>query len=321
MKPVVFLPEPIAPDGLDLLRAACDCLIPWEEGYAGPPGRFGLYEADAVVIRLFAVSAQDMEQANQLKVIGKHGVGVDSVDCEAATARRIPIVYTPTANANAVAEHTLTLMLALARRIGPAAAAMQEGNFGMRDALGGVELAGKSLAVVGLGRIGARVAQMAALGLGMTVYGYDPFLDKTAYSGPAILLDTLEELLPKADFLTLHAPLTPATQHLINADTLELLNPTCHLINTSRGAAIDEMALADALSDGRIAGAALDVFSAEPLPIDHPLYRTPNTLLTPHLAGLTQESIERMSLHVAQGILDVLQGRTPEYIFNPEALD
>ncbi len=313
MKPIVFLPEPIDSAGVDLLRSECDILTP-----NGPDDRAGLYQADAVVIRLFTVSAQDMEQAPHLKVIAKHGVGVDSIDLQAATARRIPVVYTPTANANAVAEHTLTLMLALARRIGPAAAAMQEGNFAARDTLGGFELAGRTLAVVGLGRIGARVTQMAALGLDMTVYGYDPFVDKSQYDGPAILVDSLEELLPKADILTLHAPLTPETHNLINADTLQLLKPECHIVNTSRGAAVDELALADALNQGRIAGAALDVFSAEPLPKDHPLYQTPNTLLTPHLAGITQESLVRMSLHAAQGILAVLQGNKPDHVFNPE---
>ena len=316
MKPIVFLPEPIADAGIDLLRTECDILTP-----SDPADRSGLYQADAVVIRLFTVAAQDMDQAPRLKVIAKHGVGVDSIDLEAANARRIPVVFTPTANANAVAEHTLTLMLALARRIGPAAVAMQEGNFAARDSLGGIELAGKTLAVVGLGRIGARVAQMAALGLEMTVYGYDPFMDKSQYTGPAILVDCLEDLLPKADILTLHAPLTPETHHLINADTLQLLKPDCHLINTSRGAAIDELALADALNQGRIAGAALDVFSAEPLPQDHPLYQTPTTLLTPHLAGITQESMIRMSLHAAQGILAVLQGNRPDHVFNPEIYD
>ena len=188
----------------------------------------------------------------------------------------------------------------------------------MRDRLRGIELADKTLAVAGLGRIGARVAQMAALGLGMDVCAYDPFVKRDAYAGPATLVDSLEDLFPRADFLTLHLPLTADTRHLINARTLKLLKPGCRLINTSRGAVVDEAALAEALHRGHLAGAALDVFSEEPLPGDHPLCLAPNTLLTPHVAGLTEESAERMSLHVAQGILDVLHGKRPEHLFNPE---
>jgi len=327
MKPTVFIPERIAPCGLDLLRADCNCLVPWDDSFPLSTQflgqdesrlKLGLSEADGVIVRLFKIDRQALSKANRLKVIAKHGVGVDNIDCEAATARHIPVVYTPTANANAVAEQTLALMLALSRQIAPANLALREGRFNDRNLFEGVELAGKVLVVVGLGRIGSRVAQMASLGLGMRVFAYDPFLPKATYSGPAIIEESLEGLFRKADFLTFHVPLTPDTKHLINPQSLKLLNPECRIVNTSRGALIDEAALALALHESRIAGAALDVFEEEPLPATHPLCQAPNALLTPHISSSTKESLERMSLQAAQGLLDVLHGRRPEHVANPE---
>lgn len=327
MKPIVFVPEPIASCGLDLLRADCECVVPWEDGSSRPTGsqednqfRATLYDADAVIVRLFQITEHDLQRASRLRVIAKHGVGVDNIDCQAATARRIPVVYTPAANTNAVAEHTLALMFALVRQIIPANAALTEGRFSERDRYQGVELAGMNLGMIGLGHIGSRVARMAALGLDMTVYAYDPYLSAAHDAGPAIRVDSLEALLRIADVLTLHVPLTPDTHHIINAQTLRLVKPGCRIINTSRGAVIDESALVLALKEGTLAGAALDVFEEEPLPADHPLCQAPNVLLTPHIAGLTQKSLDRTSLMAAQGILDVLHGRRPEHVVNPEAL-
>ncbi len=187
--------------------------------------------------------------------------GVDNIDIEAAKTADIPVVYTPTANANAVAEHTLALMLALSRKVAPASAATREGHPNDRGQfLGGVELAGKTLGVIGLGRVGSRLAQMAALGLQMSVHAYDPFVKQKDHSVPAIHEDSLEKLIRSADFLTLHLSLSPDTKHLINEQTLSWVKPDCRVINTSRGAVIDEAALSLALVEGRLAGAALDVF-------------------------------------------------------------
>ncbi len=323
MNPMVFVPEIIAQCGLDLLREGCQCQVPWQDGTFLPDDdqfREILYEADAVIVRLFTIDEQDLQQAKNLKVIGKHGVGVDKIDCRAAAAWNIPVVYTPTANSNAVAEHALAMILTLGRQILPAQTALKEGRFSERDGFKGIELAGKTLGVIGLGRVGVRLTQMAAFGLNMKVRGYDPFVDKTSYAGPAILEDSLEELLPRVDFLSIHVPLTPGTHHLINEETLKLLGPGCIIVNTSRGGVIDEVALAKALHQGTLTGAALDVFEAEPVPSGHPLSQAPNALLTPHIAGLTQQSQENMSLQVAQGVLDVLHGRTPEHTINPDAL-
>jgi D-3-phosphoglycerate dehydrogenase len=317
-KPVVFVPEPIARAGMELLRTGCECLAPWEAGGGTEIDRALLRQADAVIVRLFKITAQDLDGAPRLKVISKHGAGVDNIDVRAATAHHIPVVYTPDATTMAVAEHTLALLLALCRQVVPASQALQAGLFSQRGRFQGVELAGKTLGVIGLGRIGARVAYMVAMGLEMMAVAYDPYLPKDSYEGPAILLDSLEALLARADFVTLHIPLTPDTQHLINPQTLQLMKPGARLINTSRGAVVDEAALVRALQQGRLAGAALDVFQIEPLPADHPLVRAPNILLTPHIASSTGEALERMALQAAQGILDVWHGHRPEYLANPE---
>jgi D-3-phosphoglycerate dehydrogenase len=326
MKPVVFIPEPIAANGLELLSAECECLMPWGNAATTPADlqsesfRAALFESDAVIVRLFQIKSQDIQKVQRLKVIGKHGVGVDNIDCQAATAAGIPVVFTPTANANAVAEHTLALMFALVRQISPASQALMQGRFHERGKFKGVELAGKTLGVIGLGRIGQKVAQMASQGLQMDVLAYDPFVPKDTLSNLVIIEDSLESLMRKADFLTLHIPLAEDTRHLINEHSLGWVKPSCRIINTSRGSVIDEAALAQALSKGTLAGAALDVFEVEPLPADHLLLNTPNTLLTPHISSSTQESLENMSLQAAQGVLDVLHGNTPKYIVNPESL-
>ena len=324
MKPTVFIPESIAPAGLDLLHSECRCVKGWEEtDDLAKDARLQqeLYRADAIIVRLFRLAEQDMVRMQRLKVISKHGAGVDNIDCRAATARGIPVVNTPGAVTTAVAEHTLALMLALSRRIAHADRALRAGTVGDRGRFLGIELAGSALGIVGLGGIGSRVAEMASLGFRMTVYAYDPYVAKAQYSGCASIEDSLESLLGKVDFLTLHVPLTGDTEHLINSRTLKLVKPGCRIINTSRGGVIDESALAGALKDGRLGGAALDVVEEEPLQPDHPLCRAPNTLFTPHIAGYTPECLDRMSREAAQGVLDVLQGRRPDYIVNPEVLD
>jgi phosphoglycerate dehydrogenase-like enzyme len=212
-------------------------------------------------------------------------------------------------------------MLALARRISPASQALMEGRFHERGKFKGVELAGKTLGIIGLGRIGKKVAQMAAQGLQMRVYAYDPFVSKDTLPDLVFLEDSLETLMRKADFLTLHLPLTDSTRHLINEQSLGWVKPSCRIVNTSRGSVIDEAALARALTEETLAGVALDVFEAEPLPVDHPLVTAPNTLLTPHISSSTQEALENMSLLAAQGVLDVLHGNTPQYVANPEVLN
>jgi D-3-phosphoglycerate dehydrogenase len=317
MKPTVLLAESIAPRGVDLLERECTCLVPT----AGQEAATLLSRADAVVVRLFEVRDEDMENAPRLKVIAKHGVGVDNVDVEAATRRGIAVTITGTANSNAVAEHSLALMLALIRLPEGARQAVREARFHERDRYAGVELAGKTLGIVGLGRIGSRVARKAALGLEMKVCAYDPLLDPGQYNGPAELVPSLEDVLRRCDVLSLHVPLTEQTHQMINPSTLALLKPHCRIINTSRGAVIDEAALARALHDGAVAGAALDVFAEEPPSPDHPLCHTPGTLLSPHLASSTPEARDGMSRTVAENVLAVLRGERAPDALNPEIYD
>ncbi|MCJ8332293.1 MAG: hydroxyacid dehydrogenase [Lentisphaeria bacterium] len=322
MKPRVFIPEPIAECGMKLLQESCDCIAPWVDGQelSDAEQKEILYGSNAVIVRLFKISAEDLEKCPDLKVIGKHGVGVDNIDCQAATARGIPVVFTPTANSNAVAEHAIGLMMALARNIVPSSVALRDGRFADRNQFTGVELSEKTLGVVGLGRIGSRVAEIASAGLNMKVCGYDPYLNTESYEGPAEIVSTLNDLFGRVDFLTLHVALSPETEHLIDDERIAMLKPGCRIINTSRGAVVDESALIRALEEERIAGAAIDVFEEEPVPADHPLCAAPNLLLTPHISSSSHESMDRMANGSAQGVLDVLNGKTPEFVANPDVM-
>jgi D-3-phosphoglycerate dehydrogenase / 2-oxoglutarate reductase len=318
MKPRIYLPEKIANAGLDLLSTECELLGPWT-GSAAPVADM-LAEADAMIVRLHRIGEPEFAAAPRLKVVAKHGVGLDAIDVTAATARGIQVVFTPEANANSVAEHAITLMLALAKQIVPASRMIPEGRFADRNRHEGIELAGRTLGVVGLGRIGARVAAIAAQGFGMDVLGYDPFLPADAAPAGVNRVAALDDLLARSDFLSLHVPLTTETNRLLNASTLARLKPGCRIINTSRGAVIDDLALVEALTAGTVAGAGLDVFEKEPLPADHPLCNAPNILLTPHISSNTAESLDRMAIDAAQGVLEVLAGRRPKHLVNPEVL-
>lgn len=319
---VVFIPEYIDSAGMELLRPHCECIAPWTAGTPGMnapdghPYRAPLYEADAVIVRVFTVTNSDFSKPNRLKIVVKHGVGLDNVDVEAATRNGVLVAYTPTGNTNAVAEHAMGLMLALMRRTGAAEAALRAGRFNARNEFQGDEVDGKTLGVIGLGRIGSSVAKKAAYGFNMTVLAYDPYVSAQTYDGPARLVGRLDELLKASDLITLHTPLTPDTHHILNNRTLGQLRPGCRIVNTSRGGVIDQTALLSLLNSGHVAGAALDVFEEEPLAPDHPLCSAPNVVLTPHIAGLTQTSMRRTAQLAAQAVLDALQGRIPEHLVN-----
>ena len=320
-RPSVLITEPIGASGLRILERACDCIVPWRDG---PPDattpehlRTRLAAVDAVVVRLFPVGDAELAAAPSLRLVAKHGAGLDNIDCAAAARRGVPVIYTPGANSNAVAEHALGLLLALARNTSSADATLRSAQPYQKEQFLGIEVSGKTLGIVGLGRIGTRVARKAH-GLEMRVLAYDPYVDRAAYPGPATFVDTLEELLAAADFVTLHVPLTAETRHMIDTRALRRLKPGCRVINTCRGGVIDETALSCALQEGTLAGAALDVFEEEPLAVDHPLTRTPNTLITPHVSGLTTEAMAAVSEQVAQRVIDVLHGRIPRELLAPE---
>jgi D-3-phosphoglycerate dehydrogenase / 2-oxoglutarate reductase len=249
------------------------------------------------------VTAKMLERAHNLKVIGRAGIGVDNVDIPAATARGIIVMNTPFGNSITTAEHAITLMLALARQIPEADASTRAGKWEKNRFLG-VEISGKTLGVVGCGNIGSIVADRA-LGMKMKVIAYDPYLSAERALDLGVDKVELEELLRRADFITLHTPLTERTRNIINAESLKLVKKGVRLINCARGGLVDEAALFEALKSGHVAGAALDVFVTEPA-TDSPLFALPNVVCTPHLGAATTEAQENVALQIAEQMSDYL---------------
>lgn len=255
----------------------------------------------------------------KLKVIARHGVGLDNVDLEAATKLGVPVIYTPHANARAVAEHTFALILSFSRRITLAHEYVRR----LRVAppkLVGFELEGKKLGIIGFGAIGRIVASIGK-GFGMSILVYDPYVDSKLIEESGYRPVDFETILKESDIVTIHVPLTKETYHMIGERELKLMKPTALLVNTARGAVIDETALIKALKEGWIAGAALDVFEDEPLKPDNPLLSMDNVVVTPHIAFLTAESVRRMDIMLVEDIERILSGRKPIRIANPKVLE
>jgi phosphoglycerate dehydrogenase-like enzyme len=254
-----------------------------------------------------------------LKVIARHGIGMNNVDIPAASARGILVVNTPDAPTESTAEHAVALIMALAKRVVAGDMSLRGANI-PRAQLMGTELRGRTLGVVGVGRIGRRVAEICALGLQMRVMAYNPSLpDWSLLTALGVEpVDRLETLLAQADVVTLHASLTPETRHLMSERRLRLMKPTAYLVNTSRGSLVDEMALARVLAEGHLAGAALDVFDPEPPPPDHPLLRMTHVVVTPHTASYTDLGYQGMGLGAVEQTLQVLRGERPPNLLNPE---
>jgi len=274
-----------------------------------------IVDADAVLIR-DALPAWVMDRAPHLKVIANHGTGTDAVDVAHATERRIPVVYTPEANVQAVAEHALMLMLATARKVAAADAATRAGDWGFKYSHDLTSLWGKTLGIVGFGHTGKWMARMAAGGLNMNVHVWSPSASADDMAG-VTRAESLQDLLTQADVVSLHRPLRPDTRHTLNAQSLAWMKPQSIVINTSRGGLIDEAALLAALQSGKIGGAGLDVFEQEPLSPEHPFTTLSNVVLTPHLAGSTVQALEETARQCAIGIIDALGGRRPVNVRNP----
>jgi D-3-phosphoglycerate dehydrogenase len=264
-----------------------------------------LADADALVVRS-AVQVDDalMAQAQKLRVIGRAGVGVDNIDAGAATRRGIVVMNTPGANAVAVSELTIALMLALARKLPAANATMHAGKWEKKN-LQGSELRGKTLGILGLGRIGLEVAKRAK-GFGVEIIGSDPFVSAAVARENGIKLVTLEELIAGSDYITLHVGLTPQTVGVVNAKTLAAMKKGVRIINCARGELIDDAALVEALKSGQVAGAALDVYAKEPAK-ETPYHELDNVILTPHIAGSTGEAQEAVGIQIARQVRDYLK--------------
>lgn len=280
-----------------------------------------LPEADGVVVGGQQLGPTEMDLGQRLRVIGRHGVGIDNVDLEAASRRSIPVVYTPDGPTESTAEHALMLMLAVARRLPQFDRAVRDDNFAIQRQFEffGRELRGKALGVVGLGRIGQRVAEMCQAALKMPVAVYDPFREPADVAGcGGTCVDDLVELARGVDVLTVHVPLTKETFHLIDQDVIRGMRPGGILISIARGPVVDEQALIKALQDGHLYGAGLDVFDPEPPSPDNPLLGMDNVVLTPHVGSFTDEGRRLMGLTVVEDVLRVLRGERPHYPANPE---
>lgn len=258
-----------------------------------------LATADAIVLRTQPFTTTELAMARKLKIVSRHGVGYDAVDVSALNARRIPLAIVGDGNSRAVAEHTMALMLAAARRVVAHDSAARQGNWNERNKFDALELDGKSLLVIGYGRIGRRVGELARA-FGMTVLAYDPFIRDGSTVGD------LPAALAKADVLTLHMP---AAGSVLGAKELALMKPSAIIINSARGGLVDEAALDAALRARTIYAAGLDVLVEEPPKPDHPLLSNPHVTISPHNAGLTKECARRMSIAAAQNIIDYFDGK------------
>jgi D-3-phosphoglycerate dehydrogenase len=296
----VLVRERIADAGVELLRSKFEVEV---DGETPLEDVIGGYEA--IVIRSATKLTADLiARGERLRVIGRAGVGVDNVDVDAATRRGIVVANAPESNVVSAAEHTIGLLLALARNIPQAHAALVDGRW-ERSRWGGVELADKTLGVLGFGRIGRQVARRA-LGLQMKVVAYDPFVSADRFRELGVEPATFAEVLERADFLTLHLPLTDETRRAVDGDTIAHMRDGVRIVNAARGELIDDDALVAALESGKVAGAAIDVFAQEPY--EGPLLNAPNVVVTPHLAASTEEAQDRAGVIVAEQVVAALEG-------------
>jgi D-3-phosphoglycerate dehydrogenase len=318
--PRVLVADKLGVAGLDLLKQA-GFELDVREKLKDAALREALRAADGVVVRSETrITAAELEDPGKLRVIVRAGVGVDTIDVQAATRRGILVMNTPSGNAISTAEQTIALLLALARHTPAADASLHQGKW-ERGKFMGCQLAGKTLGVVGLGRIGREVARRAA-GLDMKVIGFDPFVAPAAVTQMGIeAAANLADLLPRIDFLTVHTPLTDETRNLIGAKEIAALRPGARVINCARGGIINEEALAEALASKHLAGAALDVFVQEPPPPDHPLLKLPNVVVTPHLGASTVEAQESVAREAAQLLIDYLSRGVVGFAVNMAAID
>jgi D-3-phosphoglycerate dehydrogenase len=308
----ILIADRIAQEGIDALSAYASVDVRLGMGFHELLGIIHQYEA-LVVRSETKVTSEIIEAGEKLQVIGRAGVGVDNIDLEAATRKGIVVVNAPAGNTIAAAEHTVALMLAMARNIPQACAMLRSGVWRRHDFMG-IEIRNKTLGIIGLGNVGSEVARRAK-GLEMHLIAYDPFVSVEYASNLGVELVSLQEVLKKADFITLHTPLTEATKGLIGAKELGMVKPTVRFINCARGGVIDEEALFKAVEEGKVAGAAIDVFVEEPA-TESVLFKNDRILVTPHLAASTAEAQATIALDIAEQIIAVLSSQPVRYAVN-----
>ncbi|MEW6661014.1 MAG: hydroxyacid dehydrogenase [Bacillota bacterium] len=326
MKNKVLLAERIHPVGIKLLEEQAEVHLARDASTAGLLEAIG--GMAGLIIRSTKLENEVLEAADSLKVIGRHGIGLDNIDVPFATQKGIAVVNAPTANVNSVAEHVIAMMLALTKKLLPADQALRAGDFAVKGAslpqlcqskgFSGIELEGKTLGLIGFGKIGSLVAKKCVAAFAMKVLAFDPPLKGRIELPPETAwAESKEELLAQSDFVSLHLPLTPATRDFIGEAELALMKPSAYLINAARGGVVNEDALVKALKAGTIAGAGLDVFAQEPPDHTMELFRLPNVIVSPHAAAMTEEALQRMAREAVEGVLAVLRGESPFNLVNP----
>ncbi len=319
-RPKILLTNQVRPAGLAKLEEYGFEVIRSESNLVADVKKL-IGEADGIIARMTPVKAELIEAAPNLKIIGMHGVGLDGIDVKLAEEKGIAVVHTPEANAISVAENVMGMILNLAKHTIPADHALRvEGRFSDRDKFAGHDIYGKTLGIVGLGRIGRRLASMASLGFGMEVIAFDPYVDaeRMASVGTGVKkMDSIEEVLAAADFVSFHTAMTEEMRGFVNYERLKLMKPTAYFINEMRGPLVVEEDLKRALEEGVIAGAALDVFCQEPAPGDLPLFKAPNLIATPHIGASTVESMDRTILTLAEEFHHFFNGEKVNYLANP----
>lgn len=312
----VLLSKAIQPAAMELLAGKVEPIILSDTSVKSV--KQAVAEVVGIILRTnIMITREILEAAPNLKLISRTGVGIDNIDVETATQKGILVCHTPGVNANSVAEQAVTLLLSLAKQIKPMDNAVRTGNWKRRSGSNASDIDGKTLGVIGLGRIGTLVARKCRLAFNMKVLGYDPYISEA--EGIELCSD-LEQVFNQADFVSIHVPYMKATHHLVDARLLGLMKPESYLINTSRGALVDEKALIEALQSKSIAGAGLDVFEQEPPALDNPMLVMENVVCTPHSGALTRECELKVALTAAQAIVDYIEGKQPQYVYNRREL-
>jgi len=312
----VLLSKTIQPAAMDLLAGKVEPVI-LSDNSVETTKRL-VADVEGIILRTnIKVTREIVDAAPHLKIISRTGVGVDNVDVPAATEKGILVCHTPGLNAPSVAEQTLALILSLAKQLKMMDNAVRTGNWQIRYASKSVDLEGKMLGLVGVGRIGSSVAQKCRLAFNMKVIAYDPYVKQVE---GVELCSSLDQVFSRADFVSIHVPYMKQTHHLVDARLLRLMKPDSCLINTSRGAVVDEKALIEALKNESIAGAGLDVFEEEPPSPDNPLFKFDNVVSTPHSAALSRECELKLAMAAAQAVVDYAEGKQPKYVYNRKEL-
>ena len=322
IKATVLLTHEIHPEAMKLLESSVEKVVLAPADDRDTISRMVDDSIDAMIVRYHVLVDRDLlEKGHHLKVVARHSVGTELVDLAAATEFGVYVTNTPTSNTISVAEHALAFILMLAKKLAYADSQLREGYYEVKDHYAPDDLEGKSLGLIGFGRIGRELAKRCQA-FGMEVLAFDSYADAAVFTSNHVRrCQELKELLNTADFISIHVPLTPETRHLIGRNELAQMKRTAYLINCSRGSIIDESALAEFLKENKIAGAALDVFEKEPPELSDELFRQKNLLVTPHKAGVTAGSVRRMSMDAVNQVLMALRGEIPSALVNRDVLN